>query len=154
VSITIPAIGVHSKLLDLGVNPNGSLQVPPLNDTPATNEAAWFRYSPTPGQLGASVIEGHIDSIYQGPSVFFRLGALAPGDTIDVRLADRIVAVFRVDGVRQFAKAAFPTSVLYGDPGYAALRLVTCGGAFDGSTHNYLANIVVAAHLVSSHPAG
>jgi hypothetical protein len=153
VSITIPAIGVHSQLLDLGINPNGTIQVPPLNDTPATNEAAWFRYSPTPGELGASVIEGHIDSVYQGPSVFFRLASLRPGDAVDVTLADRVVAVFQVDGVRQFAKAGFPTSVLYGDPGYAALRLVTCGGAFDSTTHSYLSSIVVSAHLMSSHPA-
>ncbi len=150
-SITIPAIGVASKLLTLGVNPDGTIEVPPLNDTPATDQAAWFKYSPTPGQLGASVIEGHIDSVYQGPSVFFRLGALRPGDRVEVTLADGVVAVFAVDGVRQFAKSSFPTSLLYGDPGKATLRLVTCGGSFDAATHQYLSNIIVSAHLVSAH---
>ena len=84
VSVDIPAIGVTSDLLRLGVNADGSIQVPSLETSAA--EAAWYKYSATPGQLGASVIEGHVDS-YQGPAVFFRLGALRPGDRIDVRLA-------------------------------------------------------------------
>ncbi len=89
VSIDIPAIGVRSSLLHLGLNPNGTLQVPPLFAEPS--EAAWYKYSPTPGQAGSSIIEGHVDT-YKGPSVFFRLGALVPGDTVNVTLADGTVA--------------------------------------------------------------
>jgi hypothetical protein len=48
VSISIPAIGVSSRLLYVGLNPDGTIQVPPLNDPPLTNEAAWYKYSPTP----------------------------------------------------------------------------------------------------------
>lgn len=154
VSITIPAIGVHSTLLDLGLNATGTIEVPPLGGTPQTNEAAWFDDSPTPGQVGPSVIEGHIDSAYQGPSVFFELGALVPGDTVDVTLADGIVAVFTVNGVRQYPKTAFPTSVVYGNTDFAALRLITCGGTFDPTTGHYLANTVVFASLASSQQAG
>ena len=81
VSVDIPAIGVHSALLRLGVNADGTIQVPPLRTR--AGEAAWYKYSATPGQIGTSVIEGHVDS-YQGPAVFFRLGALRPGDRVDV----------------------------------------------------------------------
>ncbi|HMD95564.1 MAG TPA: sortase, partial [Trebonia sp.] len=97
VAVDIPSIGVHSSLLHLGVNANGSLEVPSL--ATSADEAAWYKYSATPGQIGASVIEGHVDS-YHGPAVFFRLGALRPGDPIDVRLANGVTAVFRVTGVR------------------------------------------------------
>lgn len=154
VSIAIPAIGVRSTLLDLGLNPTGTIEVPPIGDTPQTNEAAWFDGSPTPGEVGPSVIEGHIDSAYQGPSVFFRLGALVPGDTVDVTLSDGTVAVFTVSGVRQYPKTAFPTSVVYGNTDFAALRLITCGGSFDSTTHSYLSNTVVFASLTSASPAG
>ena len=105
VSVDIPAIGVHSELLRLGVNPDGTIQVPSLFGR--ANEAAWYKYSVTPGQIGASVIEGHVDSD-QGPAVFFRLGALRPGNRVIVKLADGITAVFRVTGVRQYAKINFP----------------------------------------------
>ena len=105
VSVSIPAIGVSSDLLDLGLNADGTMAVPSL--TAGADEAAWYKYSATPGARGTSVIEGHVDS-YQGPAVFFRLGALRPGEQIDVTLADGITAVFRVTGVREYHEIQFP----------------------------------------------
>ena len=151
VSVDIPAIGVNSELLHLGVSADGMIQVPSLYT--AAGEAAWYKYSATPGQIGASVIEGHLDS-YQGPAVFFRLGALRPGDSVDVTLADGITAVFRVTGVRRYPKSNFPAKTIYGATDYAALRLITCGGAFDYATGHYLSSTVVFASLTSSWPAG
>jgi hypothetical protein len=153
VSISIPAIGVRSRLLYVGLNRNGTIQVPPLNDPPLTNEAAWYKYSPTPGQVGASIIEGHVDSARYGPSVFFRLGALKPGNHVDVTLADHQVAVFEVTAVRMYPKSHFPTSTVYGSTDYAALRLITCGGSFDYQTRSYRSNVVAFASLVSAHQA-
>jgi hypothetical protein len=150
VAIAIPAIGVSSGLQDLGLASTGAIAVP--QPGPDYNEAAWFDGSPTPGEVGPSVIEGHIDSAATGPSVFFRLGALVPGDAVDVTLADGTVAVFSVTGVRQYPKANFPTGVVYGNTDFAGLRLITCGGAFDPTTGHYLANTVVFASLTSSHP--
>jgi Sortase domain len=150
-SVDIPAIGVNSKLLRLGVNSDGTIQVPSLYTRPS--EAAWYKYSATPGQIGASVIEGHVDN-HQGPAVFFRLAALHPGDSVDVTLADGITAVFRVTGVRQYPKSNFPAKTIYGATDYAALRLITCGGDFDYATGNYLSSIIVFASLISSRPAG
>ena len=149
ISISIPAIGVTSKLMYVGLNKDGSIQVPPLNDPPLTNEAAWYKYSPTPGQLGPAVIEGHVDSASDGPSVFFRLGALKPGDLVDITLADHQVAVFKISGVRSYPKDQFPTTLIYGGISYAGLRLITCGGSFDYATGHYESNIVAFASLVS-----
>ena len=150
VSVDIPAIGVHSKLLRLGVNRDGTIRVPPLNTR--ADEAAWYKYSATPGQRGVSVIEGHVDS-YLGAAVFFRLGALRPGDSIDVRLANGITAVFRVTGVRRYVKTRFPARTIYGATGFPALRLITCGGTFDYTTRSYLSSTVVFASLTSAHQA-
>jgi len=151
VSIEIPAIGVHSVLLHLGAKPDGTMQVPPLQ---RATVAAWYKYSVTPGQIGTSVIEGHVDT-KQGRGVFFRLGALRPGDLVNVRLADGITAVFRVTGVRQYLKSKFPAKTVYRDATrFAALRLITCGGNFDFATNQYLSSTVVFAFLVASHPAG
>jgi Sortase domain len=149
VSVQIPAIGVDAKLLRLGVNSDGSMQVPSL--VTSANDAAWYKYSATPGQIGASVIEGHVDS-HRGPAVFYRLGALQPGDIIDVRLADGITAIFRVTGVREYPKSNFPAKIIYDAAGFAALRLITCGGAFDYATGHYLSSTVVFASLTASRP--
>jgi hypothetical protein len=85
-------------------------------------------------------MEGHVDSAAQGPSVFFRLGALRPGDHVNVTRADGSVAGFTINAVRRYAKAVFPTSLVYGNTNHAALRLITCGGSFDGSTGHYVDN--------------
>jgi sortase (surface protein transpeptidase) len=150
VAISIPVIGVHSKLLHLGLNSDGTIAVPSL--TTGANLAAWYRYSATPGEIGASVIEGHVDS-QTGPAVFFRLGALRPGNTIDVTLADGVTAIFKVSGVREYSKSNFPDRLIYGTSNYAALRLVTCGGTFDYATGHYLSSTVVFATLTGHRPA-
>ena len=149
VSVRIPAIGVNSRLLHLGLNPDGTVRVPSIRTSAGL--AAWYKYSATPGQIGSSVIEGHVDSA-QGPAVFFRLGALRPGNVIEVTLADGVTAVFRVTGVREYAKARFPARTIYGTADFAALRLITCGGTFDYATGHYLSSTVVFASLASSRP--
>ena len=150
VALEIPTIDVDTAVGEVGLNRDGTIQVPPLFAKPS--EAAWYRYSPTPGQVGPSVIVGHVDNIY-GPAVFFRLGSLAPGNHIKVTLADGTVATFVVDGVRRYPKASFPTAAVYGPTDYPALRLITCGGPFDYSTRHYLDSTVVFASLASAKPA-
>lgn len=145
-SLVIPSIGVRTSLLRVGQAADGSIEVPPPG--PTYDLAGWYRYSPTPGSLGPSVIVGHIDSAKNGPSVFFRLGELRPRDTVSVTRADGSVAVFAVDDVRRFRKRDFPTALVYGNTANAALRLITCGGPFDRTRGEYLDNIVVTASLV------
>jgi len=150
VSIWIPDIDVRSDLLQLGLNPDHTVQVPPLS---RNSQAGWYRYSPTPGQLGPSVILGHVDSAEYGPGIFFRLGALRPGNLVEVTRSDRTVGVFRIERVVSYPKDHFPTLEVYGNTDHAGLRLITCGGKFDFSTRNYQSNIVAYASLISSHPA-
>ncbi len=150
-SIAIPAIGVSSPLEVVGLNADGTIEVPPLYQRPS--RAAWYKYSPTPGEIGPAVIVGHVDD-YEGPAVFFRLGALRPGDRVSIELRDGDVASFRVDAVRRYAKDHFPTAAVYGPTNYAALRLLTCGGPFDYASRSYLDNVVVFASLVTPAVAG
>lgn len=146
VAIDIPAIGVHSKVQYLGLTPDGALEVPAPG--PLYNQAAWYKYSPTPGSLGPAIITGHVDSAKDGPSVFFRLGDLKPTDQIRVTRSDGLVATFTVDGLSVYPKDRFPTQLVYGNTNYPALRLVTCSGPFDRSTGHYADNIVVFASLI------
>ena len=150
VSLTIPAIGVHTRLINLGLGPHHALQVPPLTQK-GVQEAGWYDLGAAPGQQGPAVIAGHVDS-YQGPGVFFRLGAVRPGDQIHVTRADHTVATFRVDAVDEYRKDKFPARQVYGPVSYAGLRVITCGGRFDYQTHHYLSNIVIYATLTGSRP--
>jgi sortase (surface protein transpeptidase) len=141
VSLIIPAIGVQTSLVHLGLTRSGALQVPP---TAAV--AGWYTESPRPGATGAAVIAGHIDSM-SGPGVFYRLRLLRPGNLVYVRRSDGTLAVFRVTAVQSYLKTRFPTRIVYGAVPDAQLRLITCGGAFDQATGHYLSNIIVFATL-------
>jgi sortase (surface protein transpeptidase) len=137
VSLTVPAIGVRTRLIRLGITPQGTLQVPT-----STSVAGWYTGSPRPGEIGSSVIAGHIDSV-RGPGIFYRLRGMRAGERIYVRRANGSLAVFSVYAVREYPKAHFPTGKVYGPAPDAELHLVTCGGTFDHATHNYLSNVVV-----------
>ena len=139
--LTVPAIGVRTRLVDLGLNRNGTLQVPEN-----TEVAGWFTGSPRPGAIGSAVIAGHVDS-RTGPAVFFWLRTMRPGERIYVGRADGTLAVFTVTSVRMYPKDEFPTAAVYGPVPDAELRLITCGGIFDESLGSYLSNVVVDARL-------
>lgn len=141
--LTIPALGVRARVGRAGLRSDGTLRPP---RPPHEDEPAWYTGSVTPGEAGTAVIEGHLDSS-AGPSVFFRLGRLRPGQTVRVRRADRTTAVFTVDAVRRFPKDAFPTRAVYADTAGPSLRLITCGGRFDPAARHYRDNTVAFAHL-------
>jgi sortase (surface protein transpeptidase) len=147
VDLTIPAIGVRTPLERLGRTPQGTLQVPA-----SATEAGWYTGSPQPGEIGSSIIVGHIDST-RGPGVFFPLRLLRPGELVYVRRSDGALVVFRVYAERMYPKSQFPTARVYGPTPDAELHLITCGGVFDHATGSYLANVVVYATQVSLHRA-
>lgn len=147
VRVRIPAIGVDSELMDLGLQDDGTLEVPP-----AAFPAGWYTGSPTPGELGPSIIAGHVR--WNGdPGVFSALRDLEPDDAITVVREDGRAAVFRVTRVGHYSKPEFPTALVYGDIDHAGLRLITCGGPFDPQAGNYPDNVVVFAELVGARDA-
>ncbi len=142
VHLSISALSVSTNIVLLGLQPDHEVMVP--NNV---TSAGWFRYGPTPGQLGSSVILGHVDS-YRGPGVFFSLKTLLPGAIISVRLKDGVTTYFRVTRVVEYSKTNFPDALVYGPQGTRSLNLVTCGGAFDRTTGHYESNIVVFSDLL------
>ena len=142
VRVEIPAIGVSSSLVRLGLNLDRTMEVP--GDFQV---AGWFTGAPQPGQLGPAVIAGHVDS-RTGPAVFYRLRDLRPGDQIRVVRADRRVVRFKVDSLASYPKQSLPPDAVYGATTTPALRLITCAGSFDRSSRSYRDNLVVSATRV------
>ncbi|WP_441338593.1 class F sortase [Micromonospora sp. NBS 11-29] len=145
-TISIPRIGVRAEIMTLGTNPDGTVQVPPLDQA---MKAGWYSPGASPGEVGNAVVVGHVDSAKLGPAVFFSLGALVRGDTIAVTRQDGSTVTFTVDEVRSYPKTAFPAEQVYGPSGVPGLRVVTCGGVFDRTAGSYLNNIVVYAHMTA-----
>jgi Sortase domain len=148
-TLSIPAINVQAPILDVGLASDGSVGVPPLA---RHNEAGWFSGGPTPGQFGPALIVGHADT-RTGASVFHDLPRMKPGQRIEVRRADRSVAVFEVNSVEHFNKGKLPVHRVYGDFSRPSLRLMTCGGRWLGGDEGYSDNVVVFASLVTTKRA-
>ena len=141
VALSIPKIGVDSRLVELGLDDNGEMETP---DPPV---AGWFNRGAAPGALGPAVIAGHVT--WNGPAVFYRLKTLRSGDQVSVSRKDGKTAVFTVSRVERFSQSRFPSGAVYGPIDHAGLRLITCGGTYDSARNKYLDNVVVFARLTA-----
>lgn len=147
VRVRIPDIDVDAEVIDLGLNPDGTLEVPEDFD-----QTGWYTGRSVPGNVGPSVVVGHVDS-KTGPEVFYRLRDLEVGHTVEIHRSDGFVALFRVSDTTIFGKDEFPTNRVYGATAEPTLRLVTCGGEFDRSVRSYKGNLIVyAEHLGNFEP--
>lgn len=141
----IRGIDVESPVHGLGLDGRGELKVPSGD---RYDEVAWYDGSPTPGEVGPSVLEGHVTGSGRDPSVFFELGATKAGHEIEVDRADGSTATFEVTEVRKYPKADFPRVDVYGATKGPELRVITCGGTYDEDAGRHLDNVVVFAELV------
>ncbi|MFI6587943.1 class F sortase [Embleya sp. NPDC050493] len=145
-TVDIAEIGLHAPVAAVGLDADGAVQVPPPDQE---RRAGWYDQGPTPGELGPAVLVGHLDST-TGPAVFYDVGTVRAGSTVEIHRADRSTAVFTVDAVERFTKTDFPTQRVYGDLNRAELRLITCGGDYDPEHGGYQDNTVLFAHLTGS----
>ncbi|MFD4948220.1 class F sortase [Streptomyces sp. NPDC058239] len=144
--LQIPSLAVKAPFTDLSIGADGRLNPPPPNDS---NLVGWFKGGVTPGERGAAIVAGHVDTT-TGPAVFLQLQFLKPGSTVDITRTDGSVATFKVDSVETFSKAKFPDKRVYSDTPSAQLRLITCGGPYNRKAKHYEDNVVAFAHLESS----
>lgn len=144
VRVEVPSISATSSLIATGLRPDGSLEVPPVT---APMQASWYDQSPTPGEVGPSVLLGHVNGNGE-PGIFANLDRVVAGALVNVDRADGQRAVFKVSRVETFPKSSFPTDLVYNDTPNSALRLITCGGDYDAANRNYLSNVIVYADLV------
>ena len=141
VRVRIPAIGVDSRLMSLGLQDDDTIEVPPQ-----AFPAGWYTGAPTPGELGPAILVGHVH-YDDSDGVFADLRRLRPGDEVVVGRKDGRSAVFQVTRVRHYAKDRFPTAKVYGDIDHAGLRLITCGG-HDLVSGRYEDNVIAFARLI------
>jgi len=135
-SLEIPRVGVSARLVPLRLT-RGALGGP---EQP--HDAGWYAESPLPGDRGAAILVGHVDS-RSGPAAFYRLAHLRPGDLVIVRRTDGRVR-FRVEDIARYPRTRVPLQAVYGPTPDRALRLITCDGPYRRST-GYRDNVVVYA---------
>ncbi|MFF9350514.1 class F sortase [Streptomyces sp. NPDC014734] len=140
VQVGIPSIGVNSAVMRLGLNEDGTVEVPPADKGMTVG---WYTGNPAPGEPGAAVLIGHNDTRF-GKAVFHDLRKIAKGADIAIRNDRGAELHFRVTGTETVSKKAFPTEKVYGATHERALRLITCDGSFDAQGHP-VDNLIVYA---------
>ncbi|MDW4908156.1 class F sortase [Streptomyces sp. ADMS] len=140
--VAVASLGISSPLMELGLNPDGTVEVPPAEKGMT---AGWYTGGAVPGEVGAAVIIGHNDTRF-GRAVFHDLKKITKGADITVTDASGDAAHFTVTGTESVGKNAFPTEKVYGPAQDRALRLITCDGGFDAQGHP-VNNLIVYATL-------
>ncbi|WP_073742773.1 class F sortase [Streptomyces sp. CB02115] len=129
--VSIPSIGVRSALMELGLNADGTVEVPPAEKGMT---AGWYTGGSAPGAPGPAVLIGHNDTRF-GRAVFHDLKKIRKGAEVLVRDAAGKTLRFTVTGKETVGKKAFPTEKVYGPTKDSTLRLITCDGEFDAQGH-------------------
>ena len=134
-ALTIGDLDISQEVLPVGLNDDGSMEVPDVSDI------GWYLHGATSGRPGATVLVAHVwwDDT---PGPFRRLGTLEPGARIEVDgdTAHDYVVVERT----MYDKDSLPAD-LWRNSGPETLVLITCGGTFNKNTRRYEQNIVVYA---------
>jgi LPXTG-site transpeptidase (sortase) family protein len=140
VSISIPALGINTSIVNLFVDDAGTLEVP-------TNpsDVGWYEGSKVPGEDGPTVMVGHLDSV-SGAAIFWNLRKLKSGDKIQITRSDGSKAIFTMQSKENFSQNNFPTKLVYGG-NEPSLRLITCSGTYSHKAGHYSQNLVVFAKL-------
>ncbi|WP_079073593.1 class F sortase [Streptomyces sp. Root1310] len=138
--VSIPSLGITGPLMELGLDTDGTVEVPPA-DKGMT--AGWYTGGAVPGEPGAAVIIGHNDTRF-GRAVFHDLHKITEGADITVTDTRGGTAHFSVTATESVSKGSFPTGKVYGPTKDRALRLITCDGDFDAQGHP-VNNLIVYA---------
>lgn len=141
-TLSIPKLNIHSTIESVGLDSAGRMDVPK-----GVGDTGWYSLGPKPGELGNAVIDGHFDTPTGAPSVFYYIGNLTPGDTIQVTDAANKIYTFTVTKVTSFPDKNFPIQQVFGSHSSKNLNLITCSGTWDRVAHNYSNRTVVFSTL-------
>ncbi|MHB8515957.1 MAG: class F sortase [Dehalococcoidia bacterium] len=144
--LVIQSQKIDAPVVVKGVDAAGVMQSPDN-----AYDTAWYDFTSRPGFDGNAVFAGHVDYIHVGKAVFWNLKDLNPGDIIEVRLKDGTVYRYAVTFKQQFEADTAPVNEIVGPTPKQTVTLITCGGTFNYTTHQYDKRLVVRAERI---PAG
>jgi sortase A len=142
VHLLIPKLEISVDIESVGKDKDGRMGVP-VDE----NNAGWWSYGAAPGQMGSTVLAGHVDRREGGPGIFYRLDALSINDTLEVVDLNGKRYIYRVIGKEVYPDHLFPMKKVFGRSDRSYLNLVTCVGLFDQTEQNYQDRLVVYSVL-------
>ena len=142
--IIVESAKIDAPIVQKGVDDAGVMQAPDN-----AYDVAWYDFSAQPGFGGNAVFAGHVDYIHVGEAVFWNLKDVNEGDMIRVQLLDGTEYRYAVNFKQQYEAATAPVDEIVGPTPKETVTLITCGGTFNSSTHQYDKRLVVRAERIS-----
>lgn len=140
--LRIPKINVDAHVEEVALTPTGEMDVPK-----SAFDIGWFNLGPRPGEVGSSVMVGHLDGQDGKAGVFFDLYKLKGGDKLYVEDDKGITATFIVRESRIY-NSGYAEEVFSSNSG-VHLNLITCDGVWDGVKKSFSKRLVVFADISS-----
>ena len=138
------AVRLNVSLIDVGVLDDGSMETPK-----DWNTGGWFSRGAKAGEPGNLVINGHYDNNLGKPAAFWELKNIKVGDKVYV--LDELGKTYEYNVTQTFyVGIADPNrlQIFNQDRSKSEITLITCGGVWLASQHNYNQRLVVKGQLV------
>jgi sortase A len=141
--LAIPRLGVQAPIENKGIDSHNQMEAP---DKPF--DVAWYPFTAKPGSGGNAVFAGHKDFAGVGPAVFWKLGQLSPGDTIQVTGADQTQLQYQVTQTWDYTLATIPMASVLAQGNGDQVTLITCAGSYSRAA-GYDHRLVVRAKRIA-----
>jgi sortase (surface protein transpeptidase) len=140
VQLEVPRLGVSAPIDATGVAQDGQAEVPEN-----AARVGWYRFGPAPGEAGATVIVGHVDSRKYGKGALYPLREARVGDEVLMNVDSGEQMSYEIVDVTRYDKVTLPAEQLFKRTGDPVLHIITCGGPYVPSLGGYQQNLVVTA---------
>lgn len=141
--IEIPKINVITSVESVGLDNKERMDIPKN-----VYNVGWYNLGPKPGELGSSVIDGHLDTQSGSPAVFYYLSSLTQGDVIKIIDESNNTYTYQVTDKQTYDFDKVPMEKIFARRDKRRLNLITCDGVFDQGTRNYSKRLVVYSEMI------
>ncbi|MBC1402919.1 class F sortase [Listeria booriae] len=133
---------IQNPVRPVGTDKDGRMEVPDGIDA-----VYWYKYGPSPGDKGNSIIAGHRD--WGGELGLFKyLEDISIGEKVTIGYADNTKKEFQVKSKNSYAVKDFPQELMDTTKGNK-VTLISCTGSFDRSQDGYQSREVVILQPVT-----
>ncbi|CAG1020871.1 sortase A [Patescibacteria group bacterium] len=141
--LTLPTINTDAYIQKVGVDQNNQIAVPDN-----IHFAGWYINSVKPGEKGLSIIDGHVDGLFN-PGVFRNLKELKQEDIFTIEYGNGSIYTFKVVDKKEISTEDAAKVLFSKNPGIVSqLNLITCVGVFDPSVQSYDKRLIVIAEKI------
>ncbi|HEY0220935.1 MAG TPA: class F sortase, partial [Candidatus Paceibacterota bacterium] len=132
-----------AEVEEVGITFKGNMSTPKN-----IGNTGWYKYGTVPGELGSSVIDGHVDNGFNLPGVFANLKNLNIGDDVYVKTSENENLHFVVVDKKIYPYKEVPLEEVFNKNDAPRLNLITCEGDWIDAEQTDENRLVVYTRLV------